>query len=174
MQNRNQEIEKSIIRNHDNKLKKLLKEAVLENDTSILDILRNAIEKEQTNGAIINEITKAYFRLKRKNINDCSPLFELMHIDVYTVQESLLEILGYDKVVPSLEEQKKIIEKYFDFGSDIDLRYFSDPRYGLAAACAGWNTEVVEQFLKQCLTINDVPLKYVTENSLKKKYVRLR
>ncbi|GAB3720692.1 hypothetical protein [Flavobacterium koreense] len=174
MKNRTEEIEKSIMRNHDNKLKKLLKEAVLENDTSILAILKNAIETEQTNGAIISETTKAYFRLKRKNIHDCNPLFELMNIDVYIVQESLLDVLGYDKVIPSLEEQKTIIEKYFDFGSGIDLKYYSDPRYGLAAACAGWDFDVVEQFLKNCITIKDVPLQYVAENSLKKKYVRLR
>src|SRR6218665_135386 len=168
MQNRNQEIEKSIIRNHDNKLKKLLKEAVLENDTSILDILKNAIEAQQGNSAIKHQTTKAYFRLKRKNLNDCSPLFELMDIDEHNIQEALLDVLGYDKVVPDLEAQKTIIEKYFDFGSGLDLRSFSDPRYGLAAACAGWDSDLVELFLRKCLTIDDVPLKYVAENSLKK------
>lgn len=168
------EIEIAIMKGYDNKLKKLLKGAVLEKDETLLETLRRNIENEKINGIVLNEVTKAYFRIKRKNLSDCTPLFELWHIDQITVQESLLEVLGYDRVVPSFEEQKAIIDKYFYFGTNTDYKYFSDPRYSLAAACAGWDSSVVESFLKNCLTIPDAPLKYVSENSLKKKYVKLR
>lgn len=168
------ELELSIEKGHHNMVKKILKDAVSEMDVSILDVLRRTAEFEKQNGLIINEVTKAYFRLKRKSINDCAPLFELWHVEQYTVQESLLEVLGYDRVIPNIEEQKRIIDKYFDFGSDIDYRYFTDPRYGLAAACAGWDTAVVQAFLEHCLTVPDAPLRHVAQNSLKKKYVRLR
>ncbi len=168
------ELERSVEKGNHNKVKKILKDAVSEMDVSLLDVLRRTVEFEEHNGLIINEVTKAYFRLKRKSIDDCFPLFELWHVEQYTIHESLLEVLGYDRVIPNVEEQKKIIDKYFDFGSDIDFRYFSDPRYGLAAACAGWDTAVVQAFLEHCLTVPDAPLKYVAQNSLKKKYVRLR
>lgn len=163
-----------IARGHNQKLKKILKEAIDERDTSILDILKSTIENEKKNGSIINTITKAYFRISRKYAHDCSPLFELWYVNEHTVQESLLEVLGYDRVIPNIEEQQRIIDKYFDFGSNIDYRYFSDPRYGLAAACAGWDTHVVQSFLEHCLMVPDAPLKYVAQNSLKRKYVRLR
>lgn len=174
MNDRNKEIELSITRGHHNKLKKILKEALLEKDVAILTVLKSSIEREQLNGLIRNEITKVYFRLKRTNINDCSPLFELWNVEDYTVQESLLEVLGYDKVIPDFVEQKKIIEKYFTFGSGIDYRYYSDPRYGLAAACAGWEINIVQAFLENCLNVPDAPLKYVAENSLVRKYVKFR
>ncbi|NME68498.1 hypothetical protein [Flammeovirga aprica] len=105
---------------------------------------------------------------------NCTPLFELWDIEDHTVNESLLNVLGYDKVVPSEDEQKIIIKKYFHFGDDIDNRYYSDPKYGLAAACAGWNTSIVKDFLNHCLTMNDVPLVYVSKYSLKGHYVKLR
>lgn len=55
-------------------------------------------------------------------------------------------------------------------------RGFTDPRYGIAAACAGWKKELTEDFLKHCLDTadRDTPLKYVAKNSLKGKYVKLR
>lgn len=168
------ELDQSIKKGHHNKVKKILKDAVLEMDVSILDVLKRAVENEKENGLILNEVTKAYFRISRKNLNDCAPLFELWNIEEFTVQESLLEVLGYDQVISNIEDQKRILEKYFDFGCDIDCRYFSDPRYGLAAACAGWDAAVVQTFLEHCLTVPDTPLKYVAQNSLKKKYVRLR
>jgi hypothetical protein len=168
------EIEVAIMKGYDKKLKKILKGPFVERDETLLETLRRTIEDEKVNGIVLNEVAKAYFRIKRKNLNDCTPLFELWHIDQITIQESLLEVLGYDRVVPTFEEQKAIIDKYFYFGTHTDYRYCSDPRYGLAAACAGWDSSIVESFLKNCLTIPDAPLKYVSENSLKKKYVRLR
>ena len=167
-------MEACIAKRHDQKLKRILSEAVADRDTSILLILKTIIISEQVNGFVLNEVTKAYFRLKRRNVYDCSPLFELWDSKEYTVQESLLEVLGYDKVIPDIEEQKRIIDRYFDFGANIDNRYFCDPRYGLAAACAGWDLDVVQKFLEHCLTIPDAPLKYVAENSLKRKYIRFR
>jgi hypothetical protein len=77
-------------------------------------------------------------------------------------------------MIPEIVDQQKIIEIFFKFGDQTNYKYCSDPRYGLAAACAGWEPSIVESFLKYCLEINDAPLKYVAENSLKRKYVRLR
>ena len=72
-------------------------------------------------------------------------------------------------MVPETIDQKKIIDIFFDFGSKTNLKYCTDPRYGLAAACAGWETSIVENFLKHCLEVDDAPLKYIAKKSLDKK-----
>ena len=77
-------------------------------------------------------------------------------------------------MVPSKEEQSHLIEKYFNFGDDTNYKFCTDPRYGLAAACAGWDKDVVKSFLEKCMSIPDAPLQYVAKNSLNRKYVKLR
>jgi|688.fasta_scaffold750265_1 hypothetical protein len=174
MSSRVQELEKCAKLDHHKKFKKIVIDSVASDDKSILETLYKIIKSINTNGLILAEATKAYVRLKRNDLNDCLPIFELWDIDNVTVQESLLDVLGYDRVVPSAVEQELIIIKYFKFGDNTDYRYFTDPRYGLAAACALWKQETVSAFLKKCITINDAPLKYVAENSLKGKTSKLR
>ena len=107
-------------------------------------------------------------------MSDCSPLYYLYDLDNVNLCEALLEVLGYDKMLPSKEDQVKIIEIFYHFGDNIDRRYFTDPRYGLAAACAGWDKSIAELFLNYCLTIPDAPLNHVAKNALIGKYVKLR
>ncbi|MCK9157174.1 MAG: hypothetical protein M0P12_14010 [Paludibacteraceae bacterium] len=167
-------LKRGFIKKARKKIQKIVSNSVSENDNSILSLLENTLNTEKENGIILNEVTKGYFRLKRKSKNDCSPIFELLSNNEFSVQEALLEVLGYDKMIPSIEEQKLIIDMYFLFGQGIDLNSFCDPRYGLAAACAGWDKEIVRDFLNHCIATGDAPLKYVSENSLKGKYVKLR
>lgn len=91
----------------------------------------------------------------------------------YNMYNGVLDSLGYDKIIPSIKDQSTIIELCWDAWKDRP-KGCTDPRYGLAAACAGWKFEKVISFLKHCLNSNDVPLMYVSENSLKGKYVKLR
>jgi hypothetical protein len=173
MNNKLKDLEKLLLSNHDKKAKKVLSEFVLNNDKSIVDFIFEKIKEDtMQDGLIISYCVKTYFRLKRKSLSDISPMFDFDTLE-YNINESLLEVLGYDKMIPSIEDQKKIIDKYFYFGEGIPS-YATDPRYGLAAACAGWDENITRKFLEHCLTINDAPLKYVTQNSLKRKYVKLR
>lgn len=145
--------------------------------TDALEILLRIIKEEKHNGLIIRGAVKAYFRIKRIDNSDCTPLFEMFELFSFestNIVESLLTVLGYDKMIPNIDDQKKIIQLFFNFGDGFDLKYTTDPRYGLAAACAGWDFDVVEQFLRYCLTIEDKPLKYVAKNSLNRKYIKLR
>jgi hypothetical protein len=171
-------VEENIIqfwqRKYEKKFTELLKIQVSQKNEKILGILLKIINEEKDNGIILSNAVKGYFRIKRKDTSDCNPLFELYNINDVTLSESLLEVLGYDRMVPNSKDQQTIIQIFYDFGKGIDVRYFTDPRYGLAAACAGWDFNIVEPFLKHCLTTSDAPLKYVAENSLKRKYVRLR
>jgi hypothetical protein len=158
----------------DKKLEKFLEHQVIQKQSEILETLKEIIHTEKENGKIIADSARAYFRIKRIDNKDCAPLYELYDTSNTTLTESLLDVLGYDKMIPEIPDQQKIIETFFDFGNETDYKYYTDPRYGLAAACAGWELPIVESFLKYCLEIPDAPLKYVAENSLKRKYVRLR
>jgi transcription antitermination factor NusG len=176
--NRVMEIDTELIllceRKYEKKVALHLKEQVALGNKSILPTLLVIIKEKEVSGTILCDCTRAYFRIKRNDIHDCMPLFDLYDLKNVNLCEALLEVLGYDKMLPSKEDQVKIIEMFYHFGDNINRRFFTDPRYGLAAACAGWSNEIVESFLRYCLTIPDAPLNYVAENSLKKKYVRLR
>lgn len=167
------ELEKLLLSKNDKKAKKVLTEFVINNDLSVVDLIFSKIKDDtMVDGMIISYSVEAYFRLKRKSLSDVSPMFDFDTLE-YNINEALLDVLGYDKMIPSIEDQKKIIDKYFYFGEGIPS-YATDPRYGLVAACAGWDEKITRKFLEYCLTINDAPLKYVTQNSLKRKYVKLR
>jgi hypothetical protein len=169
-----EELQVSINKGHQKKVKTILQGIVERNDKSCLEFLSTLLGSDLQDGIIIADLTRAFFRLNRTDLSDCSTIYMLEYITNVNVQEALLEVLGYDRMIPPIEDQTKIIKKYFDFGKGMDMRYFSDPRYGLAAACAGWDENVVKEFLLHCKEIGDAPLKHVAENSLKRKYVKLR
>lgn len=116
---------------------------------------------------------QAFFRAKRQHKDDIRPLFELIDSSDDFVHEGVLETLGYDQMVPDVSVQDQILNKYWDLGRDRTVG-LTDPRYGLAAACAGWNSRLVRPFLLHCLESNDAPLIYVAEKALKGVYVKLR
>lgn len=124
-------------------------------------------------GHYLHHSTEAYVRLNRTNTTDVKDVITFIKEKIPAKTEGALSTLGYDKIVPSLKDQDEIITLCWDEGADRH-RGFTDPRYGLAAACAGWKSEKTIPFLKHCLESDDVPLKYVAENSLKGRYVRLR
>ncbi len=117
--------------------------------------------------------SRAYVRLARAHSNDALPVLEMINTSIYSLTEGALEALGYDKMCPDIETQRTIISKCIHFGVN-RARGYSDPRYGLAAACAGWDEEIVKPFLENCLQTNDAPILYVAQNAVKKKYVKLR
>jgi hypothetical protein len=115
----------------------------------------------------------AYVRLKRENLEDVEPVFYLLNKGGYAVTCGALDALGYDRMMPANEDINQLISQCFDLRSP-NPRGLSDPRYGLAAACAGWSKQLVEPFLLHCIKTGDYPVKHVAENSLKGKYVKLR
>jgi hypothetical protein len=120
-------------RGHYKKLHRLLTAKLREQDRGVLDTLRHILRHEDRNGLVIKTATKTYFRLKRTATTDCQPLFELQQVELYnaagnTVQAALMEVLGYDRMVPSPEDQRKILDLFFHAGEDVDLTGSSDPR----------------------------------------------
>ncbi len=124
-------------------------------------------------GFLLRTATKSYVRLDRQDLSDVTFVLKCINGNNYSATEGALEVLGYDKMVPISKDQQEIISLCWDFGVDRP-KGCTDPRYGLAAACAGWEPEITTSFLEHCIKSEDVPLVYVAENALKKKYVRLR
>jgi hypothetical protein len=115
----------------------------------------------------------AYVRLKREKLSDCRAVFELLSQKGYAVTCGALDALGYDRMMPESHNIVKLMDSCIHLRSP-DPKSLSDPRYGLAAACAGWDKKIVTDFLNSCIQTGDAPLKYVAENALKGKYVKLR
>lgn len=169
-----EDLKKAVLKGHAKKVKKMIQEVVANDDKSYFAPLLTLLRGPINDGNIKSYIAMAVFRLNRTSLTDCSTIYMLEDLDNVIIQESLLDVLGYDKMVPAVEDQRRLIEKFFHYGDGTDLRYFADPRYGLAAACAGWEEDLVKPFLHHCLQVGDAPLRYVAEHALKGKYVKLR
>ncbi|MBC6697721.1 hypothetical protein [Hymenobacter sp. BT190] len=169
-----EELDVSIRRGHTNKVKKILHALVAQGDAQHAAHLRPLLTSEVPDGIMLRNLARAFFRLNRTSLSDCSTLFLLQDIANINVQDALLEVVGYDRMVPPVEMQKRIILQFFHFGDFLDHRHTTDPRYGLAAACAQWEESIVHRFLLHCLRVDDAGLRYVAENSLNRKYVKLR
>ncbi len=155
-------------------LVEILKALGIQMCESSADFIYNKfILNAENHSAITTVATTAFIRISRKNINDADVIVSLLDNPSSSVKEGALEALGYDKMIPDIDVQDIIITKCFTFGSNREKGYM-DPRYGLAAACAGWESEKTKEFLQDCLKSGDAPLEYVAKNSLKGKYVRLR
>ncbi|MET0637488.1 MAG: hypothetical protein ABWZ25_15760 [Chitinophagaceae bacterium] len=120
---------------------------------------------------------QTYVRLKRKSIHDAQPIIELLKFGGLSLVDGALNPLAYDKMMPPREEIIELIQLSRDLHNHKDYeRGYSDPRYGLAAACAGWDKKITEDFLNHCLATAgmDNSLIHAAEGSLKGKYIALR
>ena len=116
----------------------------------------------------------SYVRLKRVDLSDVSPVLEYLEDAKYSLGFGILYALGFDKMIPTPKEQMTIIQHFWNFGMDRDRRGLSDPRYGLAAACAGWDKETVKDFLNHCINTGDEPTKFIASEAQKNKYAKHR
>ncbi|MBI3135480.1 MAG: hypothetical protein HYZ14_12460 [Bacteroidetes bacterium] len=151
----------------------LLKTIGLQRCTAASELIRKIVFSEAEYEMIKSEGALALVRLSRESLNDVSVVIEILNKGTYSAKEGALDALGYDKMIPAEENQRTIIELCRNFG-EVRPRGMMDPRYGLAAACAGWSSDITKDFLELCMKTDDPPLNYVAENSLKGKYVRLR
>jgi len=141
--------------------------------SSAITILEKICNENIEHDLITIYASKAYIRLTRKDSADVRQIIHFFENKGTSVKHGALNALGYDKMIPSLNDQEKLIEICWDLGSNRE-QGLADPRYGLAAACAGWSANRVDAFLEHCLESCDEGLKYVASNSLKRKYVKLR
>jgi len=140
-----------------------------------LSFVEPIVTENKEHDAITGAAAEAYVRLTRKSINDSKPVVELLRFGNYSVLNGCLNPLGYDRMMPNDDEIKELLRLCWNLNEKKE-RGLTDPRYGIAAACAGWKENLTQDFLHHCLATadKDTPLTYVSENSLKRKYVRLR
>ena len=115
----------------------------------------------------------AWVRIARKDIYDADPVLKVLKSGTFSAINGALNAMGYDRMMPNPDVCDQIITLVWDYGRDRP-RGTVDPRYGLAAACAGWNCSKRTAFLEHCLESQDVPLTYVAKHSLNGKYIKLR
>lgn len=126
-----------------------------------------------------------YVQLKRKSINDGSPVLELLDFGSVSVIHGALLVLATDQMKPDENEIRNIlsicrdINKHKDrIGQEFGLM---DSRQYLAIACANWDIELTRDFLNHCIdTASDISsfgkaivnqnLIDVCQNSLKGKF----
>ncbi|RDC54054.1 hypothetical protein DU508_23675 [Pedobacter chinensis] len=125
-------------------------------------------------------MTQFILQSQRKSIKDAQPIIQLLKKGSLSIIEGALMPLAYDKMLPPNNEIIELIELGFDLNKHSDRigkeRGYTDPRYSLAAACAGWDKRLTLEFLNHCLATanNDHMLEQVALNSLKQKYSNLR
>jgi len=144
---------------------------------NVLPQIEQIVRANISHDMITYAAAQTYVRLKRNSLHDATPVLELLKFGGLSVVSGCLNPLGYDKMLPNENQINELIKLAWDLHKhkDYDSGY-SDPRYGIAAACAGWDKNLTKDFLEHCIaTANgNTPLEYVSENSLKGKYVKLR
>jgi hypothetical protein len=126
-----------------------------------IDFKKGIIEIEQivrTNtphDMITSVASTTYIQLKRKSINDGSPVLELLEFGSVSVISGALKALAIDQMKPTENEVRKIlahckdIHKHKDrIGQEFGLM---DSRQYLAIACANWDVELTKDFLNHCI-----------------------
>lgn len=136
-----------------------------------LEYITRICEKNIEHDYITIRAASAFVRLKRIGMDDATPAIELLEMGNYSVVHGAYITIGYDKMMPSEFQINELLK----YANKFKIRTgYSDVRYGLAAAAAGWDQNLVKTFLESCLDSEDEGLKYVAMNSLKGKYVKLR
>lgn len=102
------------------------------------------------NDMITYAAAQSYVRLKRQSLTDASPTIEPLQIGRISTVDGCLNPLGYDKMQPDENQIKELIKLSWDLHKHNDRlgheEGYCDSRYGLAAACAGWNRQLTKDF----------------------------
>ncbi len=96
-----------------------------------------------------------YVQLKRKSINDASPVLELLEFGSVSVIQGALLALAIDQMKPEENEIRKILTFCKDINKHKDRIGYEyglmDCRQYLALACANWDIELTKEFLNHCI-----------------------
>lgn len=141
--------------------------------------------KNMPHDSITSVAATSFVQLKRKSIHDAKPVIYLLNYGSISVISGALYSLPADRMIPSEDEIKTIIEKSRDINKHPDrigLEFgLMDPRIYLALACADWNKNLTTDFLNHCIKtaydinrfdkpVQNTNLIEVCENSLKGKF----
>ncbi|HVU99128.1 MAG TPA: hypothetical protein VHE34_28090 [Puia sp.] len=138
------------------------------------------VYKNKSHDMITYAAAQTHVRLKRISPSDAKPIIELLRFGGLSLVDGALTPLAYDKMQPCDDEILELITLSWNLHQHRDRlgneQAYCDPRYGLVAACAGWNIELTSKFLRHCIDTSetDKAIRSIAENSLRSKYSKLR
>jgi hypothetical protein len=149
------------------------------NYTPALQEIEEIVKINIPHDMITYAAAQTYVRLKRKSINDARPVIELVEFGSISIIKGATIVLAYDKMIPKQKEILKLIALCWNLHKHKDRVGFeygiTDPRYGMAVACAGWDKVLTTDFLLHCISTasNDTALINAAKKSLKEEYTKL-
>lgn len=150
------------------------------NYKAVLPNIEYIVKSNNPHSMVTFAAAQTYVRLNRNSINDAKPIIDLLKFGGLSLVDGALNPLAYDRMSPNNQEINELIKLGWNLHKHKDRigkeSGYCDPRYSLAAACAGWDKELTIEFLKHCLATagKDTALRKVAENSLNQKYSKLR
>jgi hypothetical protein len=137
-----------------------------------LNDLEYICQKKLSYDTLTIRASEAYVRLRRKDSTDVEVDLELFQGGIFSIIAGVLNILGKDKIIPSIENQKRFIE----IASKMDLSCFEsgyhDPTIGLVIAAAQWDKTVVSGFLLEKSRSSWSAIAVAAEMALNGKYYK--
>lgn len=114
----------------------------------VLPELRSIIEHNEPHDMITIAAARSYVRLKRKDINDATPVIELLEFGNLSVLNGALDILAFDNMEPCEEEIRTIITLLNGKNErDISISGLGDPREPLISAMSRWKDPASRDYL---------------------------
>jgi hypothetical protein len=118
----------------------------------------------------------AIVRIQHCSANDATPILEIIKTKRYMMVHGAFRAMAMLQMVPSADEIAKILQVAELKEAVKAVQGYPNDLVGLrcwvAAAAAGWPSELVEAFLRRGLLINDSQLKLAAEQALNRKYVK--
>jgi len=117
----------------------------------------------------------AIIRIGRKSEHDIRPVLNAIETGNYQLIKGALQAMAMLRMVPKKSEILKLI-RIAELPAAVDavVEYPNDPkglRQWVAAAAAGWNQKLVQDFMERCICLTDDLLCLAAQQSLKGKYV---
>ena len=85
------------------------------------EMIDKIVKENIVHDTITIRAATAYVRLKRKSLNDGSPVLELLEFGHISVIVGALKVLAYDKMIPDNETIEKIINFCWDLKNHKDI-----------------------------------------------------
>lgn len=145
-----------------------------------LTIISEIVHKNKSHDMITYAAAQSYVRLTRTSLSDISPITELLAFGGLSVVDGALSPLAYDKMTPTNNDILKLFKLCWNLHEHKDRVGFesgyTDPRYGLAAACTNWDKSITYEFLNHCINTakNDSSLLKAANTILQGKKLKLR
>jgi hypothetical protein len=113
------------------------------------------VNENQPHDMITMAAATTYVQLKRKSINDATPVIELLKFGSVSVVAGALLSLAVDRMKPANNEIEEILKRSRDINKHPDRigREFGliDSRIYLALVCADWEPDMTNDFLNHCI-----------------------